>query len=1163
MSQHETQGLLSRFGTRLLTALLTLTLAATSAIAPATPARATDSLTVLSYPTIDEASAEVGERVYGDGGSSLWTPSATSVIYRWYRCTSGGTATDTLPSGCVPITNARNYYYNATEIDVGYYLRFAVTGYRGSASSRIWSAAMGPVTALPNVLPQFTGVSPLEGEPMIGTSLGLGNISLVAYPETTSRTVAWWRCSSEGGAQDSVSDCVLTRAARLTDSPSTWGWGSYRYYYPTNADIGFYIRAQLTIVSPLGSDTIFSPTSEMVYAPPAAFPYFTVEPEITSDPPLVSKRVTRTFDYTEGSPSPLTVSYGWYSCVTEGDSTDELPTGCARVSTSSWLAPTIAMLGKYLRFAVTLTNPTGSVAQYSATSAAVEEPDLVAPTLTEFTSISSAPVEGLRLGANYPELSSWGYPENELNQQDVWYSCTLPGSLTDEVPADCQRAGSGYWYTPKATDVGRYLRASRTYSNSFGSSTSISATSVAVAARPRFAPTVSTTSPSMTGLAMVGQQLLGGKGEWSAFPTQVAYTYRWYRCTSAGVSANSLPSGCTALSGTSPGYRIVSSDLNRYMRLAVTATNSIGSSTVWSAASAKVVSSSLVAPTATGTPCIALGLGGDPYVGASILDTGCSVTFTGNPGIVGTTSAWYRCNTSDIARTSGSSISGCVLVKQNSPRPASGPCYEDCTPQYTLGQADVGKHLRLAITGTNSRGKATSWSATIGPVVELPAGKLPIAIFPPNLLDAPVVGEQFWQDGGAWVEYGDSDYAPIQYYVVRWYRCASAGEWSATLPDGCNAAPGTNSTENYGYQNGGPSTYTPVASDAGYFLRAEISARNSVGWSSIYSATSSAVTTPPNEAPTIVSPVTMYHSVSEAYAYVGYEAVWRAYPDVDNPTYQWYRCTGDAGMATDARPANCSLISGATSSGYSLSAADAGFRLRVRSHGENAHGEANSFSATSGVIANPVPRNMGGPAAPRLSGGAAVGFAITASSGTWDGPSDLSFEFSYAWYSCTAGGTDTPASVPGGCTLISGETGATFTPKAAHRGRHIRVAVTANNGRGTGVRFSSSLGAVGSGPSNTAAPTVSGSARIGQQLSAAAGTWSGSPTFAYTWWRCTVSGSDTPATPPDACARISGATGNRFTVTAGERGWFIRVSVTGTASGVSVTRFSRTTVIVP
>jgi len=158
---------------------------------------------------------------------------------------------------------------------------------------------------------------------------------------------------------------------------------------------------------------------------------------------------------------------------------------------------------------------------------------------------------------------------------------------------------------------------------------------------------------------------------------------------------------------------------------------------------------------------------------------------------------------------------------------------------------------------------------------------------------------------------------------------------------------------------------------------------------------------------------------------------------------------------------------------------------------------------------------------------------------------------------------DTPASVPGGCTLISGETGATFTPKAAHRGRHIRVAVTANNERGTGVRFSSSLGPVGSGPTSTGAPTVSGSTQVGQQLSASNGTWSGSPTFTYTWWRCTVSGSDAPATPPDTCARINGATTNRYTLTTGERGWFIRVAVTGTAAGVSVTRFSRTTAIVP
>lgn len=1149
---------LGRTSWRVLITLVATLLISSSAIAPASTVRATDSLTIQSYPTIDQESAEVGDQLRGRGGTTLWSPSATSVIYRWYRCPSAGGTASSLPGGCAPITNARGTYYTATESDVGYHLRFAVTGYLGSAASRIWSASLGPVTALVDVMPEFTSVGPLDGEPAVGLYLGLGTINFNAYPATTKRTVSWWRCTGEGGAQDSVSDCVISRTEQTTSKPTSWYVNDYQL---TSADVGLFIRAKLTITNPIGSDSIFTPTSEMVTAPSSVMPYFTVEPEIT-DQPVVGQWVPRTWDYSEGFPAPLTIQYRWYACTIEGDSSEELPEDCLQISTQSYLHPSLATVGKYLRVAVFLSNPTGSVGIYSATSEAVVEPADSSPTISGVTTILTAPVEGTSLSADWAELSSWGYPATSLRDDRRWYSCSGAGAAQETVPVGCTLLRTSYSYTPTASDVGKYLRAAVTYSNARGSTTSVSATSAVVAARPRFAPQ-ETILPTMTGLAMVGQQILGAIGEWNAFPTQVAYTYRWYRCLAAGNSATSLPTGCSLLAGTALGYKVVSGDLNRYLRLAVTATNSIGSRTVWTATSAKVVASALVAPAATGTPCIALGLGGDPYVGASILDTGCTVTFTGNPGIVGTTSSWYRCSASDTARTSGSSMSGCVLVKQNSPRPSSGRCYEDCTPQYTLGQADVGKHMRLAITGTNSRGKATSWSATIGPVVELLAGKLPIVIFPPNLLDAPVVGEPFWQDGGAWVEYGDSDYAPIHQYLVRWYHCASTGDWSTTLPDGCSVAPGTNSTDNYGYQNGGASTYTPVASDVGYFLRAEISARNSVGWTTVYSSASSAVTTPPNEAPTIVSPVLMYVEDSHAYAYVSNNAQWRAFPEVDNPTYQWYRCTGDAGIATDARPANCILISGATSSEYYLSAVDAGSRLRVRAHGENAHGEANSFSATSGVIANPVPRNIGGPAAPRISGGAAVGFPVTASSGTWNGPSDLGFSFSYAWYSCAAGGVDTPASVPGGCTLISGETGATFTPKAAHRGRHIRVAVTANNERGTGVRFSSSLGPVGSGPTSTGAPTVSGSAQVGQQLSATNGTWSGSPTFTYTWWRCTVSGSDTPATPPDTCARINGATTNRYTLTTGERGWFIRVAVTGTAAGVSVTRFSRTTAIVP
>jgi hypothetical protein len=441
-------------------------------------------------------------------------------------------------------------------------------------------------------------------------------------------------------------------------------------------------------------------------------------------------------------------------------------------------------------------------------------------------------------------------------------------------------------------------------------------------------------------------------------------------------------------------------------------------------------------------------------------------------------------------------------------------------------------------------------------------GKLPISIFPPSLLDAPIVGEQYWQDGGAWVEYGDSDYPPIRYYEVRWYRCTSTGEFSDTLPSGCSRAPGTNSGDpDYGYSGRG-STYLPVASDVGYYLRAAVTAYNAVGQSTLYSATSAAVTAPPNDPPSILSPVSLWYEQNGAAAYVNEEATWSAYPNIDNVTYQWYRCSGEAGVAIDARPANCSQIVGATSTYYEITSADAGFRLRIRAHGENIAGEANSFSATSAVIADPAPRNMGGPAAPRLSGGTAVGFPMTAAPGTWDAPTGLELQFTYAWYSCAASGIDTPGSIPSGCSVITGETASTFSPKTAQRNKHIRVGVTASNGRGTGLRFSATLGAVGTGPTNSSAPTVTGTTRVNSLLTAANGTWTGSPTYTYTWWRCTVSGTDTPATPPDTCARISGATVSRYTLTASERTWYIRVAVTGTASGVSVTRFSRTTAVI-
>ena len=94
-------------------------------------------------------------------------------------------------------------------------------------------------------------------------------------------------------------------------------------------------------------------------------------------------------------------------------------------------------------------------------------------------------------------------------------------------------------------------------------------------------------------------------------------------------------------------------------------------------------------------------------------------------------------------------------------------------------------------------------------------------------------------------------------------------------------------------------------------------------------------------------------------------------------------------------------------------------------------------------------------------------------------------------------------------------------------------------------------------PANTAAPTISGTARVGETLTAQNGTWSNSPTaFQYQWQRCNASGA--------ACANIAGATAKTHLLTTTDAGRTMRVRVTGiNAEGAVNARSAATDVVAP
>jgi subtilisin family serine protease len=297
------------------------------------------------------------------------------------------------------------------------------------------------------------------------------------------------------------------------------------------------------------------------------------------------------------------------------------------------------------------------------------------PNITGTTSIDQT------LTTSNGTWTGWASP----NFSYQWFACSS-NLGTDS----CLAIGSATKSTFKLTSsqVGKNIRVRITASYSANSSTAYSLATSEVAAPP----TVVTPAFTITGTAAVGQSLTyTDSSMWNAYPA-VTPTYQGYRCTRA-ISAtkvlNTTPlANCTAIEGeVSSPYTLQSDDSGKFITFAVTGTNAGGTLVLWAKSTTAVGS----IPANSPAPTMASSTGSFG-VGATITATSTAAQWTGSP-VPKLTFQWEKYN--------GSSWVAITNATRNT---------------FKLTSSETGSKIRIAVTGTNTYGATTAYSAESGVV---------------------------------------------------------------------------------------------------------------------------------------------------------------------------------------------------------------------------------------------------------------------------------------------------------------------------------------------------------------------------------------------------------------------------------------------------------------
>ncbi len=195
-----------------------------------------------------------------------------------------------------------------------------------------------------------------------------------------------------------------------------------------------------------------------------------------------------------------------------------------------------------------------------------------------------------------------------------------------------------------------------------------------------------TAPPAISGTPQAGQTLVATTGTWTGSGL-ITYDAQWQRCDGQGANCDDLPFG------RSFSLTLGSGDVNRTLRIVVTARDANGRTATTSAPTAIVGPAPVGAPALTTPPTIA----GTAGVGQ---------TLTANPGTwtgaaITYAYAWQRCDADGA---------GCVPIAGAS------------AATYVVADADAGGTLRVVVTATNPSGVASGTSVPSALVPGSPGG---------------------------------------------------------------------------------------------------------------------------------------------------------------------------------------------------------------------------------------------------------------------------------------------------------------------------------------------------------------------------------------------------------------------------------------------------------